>query len=992
MTWRPEDIQAFVDGELDDAGVERVLAAVAADPAAAAELEDAMQLRALVEDVAPAPAVIAAAEAAPPAPVISLAQRRSQPSRRGLVAAVVAVSALAAGAAVYLAVRAPAPAPGPAVAEADVAGRLARALGPSRRAEVRLSWSAADRHRPYDTTRAAGPVASEALDFELLARVEALRDPRALVAAHVLAGNLERADAELGAATDTADAWSDRAAVAALRGQFDTALVAADRALALAPAHPAARWNRALALVGLRLDVSAAAAFEQLAATGEPGWSAEATTRAAALRAARERAAAAYATGTTAVAALARGELPAADVVAAYPGLLRVALYDAVRAAPTADRVRALVPLARELGGEALAASVSAVAARSFARRAPLAARYAELVAGTLADPEALLRDLRRAGGDVDDLRLGALLHAGRGQVAPAAIAEYTTLAARTGDPWFAHLADEQRAGAALANGDIAGAEAALRAGAERCRAPGAIAYRCVRIARLHSHLYTVLDRIGPAREAWSRAIAGVRALALVPAEDELLWFAGRIALRRDDIGGGWAPLATAYFAEAEARGVRCVMIASGREEIAQALLIQLRRDEARAVLAASVGCAAPFTPGRAYLDVDLLRAGDRAAADALAVRVATLRAAPEYGVGERALLDHVAARIVLASDPPRGRALLAAVTELPVDDPLVAKARAYSFAALAQEAAAREAWDAVLASLAAERGLAAPARCVLGAAEEDHAVFAVRGPDGAVHGARIALAPGRVPGATPVPAAIQAALAGCETVDVLARPPFHGLAGLLPADVAIRFRVAGGPARDAAAPALTAGTPAVVVGNVAPPPELGLAPLAAIAAAPNTTLIEGPAATPARVLAALREARYVEIHGHGLAGASDDGAAMLVLSPDAAGRYGLTAAEVARTPLAGRPVVVLAACEAAAAQVSYAGARGLAEAFVEAGARAVIASPAPIGDAAAPRFFAGVRARIVGGASPAQALRDERLAWTDPTQRRWIDRLIVVQ
>ena len=70
----------------------------------------------------------------------------------------------------------------------------------------------------------------------------------------------------------------------------------------------------------------------------------------------------------------------------------------------------------------------------------------------------------------------------------------------------------------------------------------------------------------------------------------------------------------------------------------------------------------------------------------------------------------------------------------------------------------------------------------------------------------------------------------------------------------------------------------------------------------------------------------------------------------------------------------------------------GLVDAFRTAGARTVIASPDPIADAAAPKFFAAVRARIAAGADPSIAVRDERIGWTEPAQRAWIDRVVVFQ
>jgi CHAT domain-containing protein len=114
------------------------------------------------------------------------------------------------------------------------------------------------------------------------------------------------------------------------------------------------------------------------------------------------------------------------------------------------------------------------------------------------------------------------------------------------------------------------------------------------------------------------------------------------------------------------------------------------------------------------------------------------------------------------------------------------------------------------------------------------------------------------------------------------------------------------------------------------------------------------------------------------------------VLSPDAAGRYALGARDLAAVRLAARPVIVLAGCEAAATGQDLETTWGLAEAFLAAGASAVIASPATIGDADAAALFAAVRTRIIAGTAPAIALRDVRRGW--PVRSHWIDRLVVFQ
>jgi len=160
------------------------------------------------------------------------------------------------------------------------------------------------------------------------------------------------------------------------------------------------------------------------------------------------------------------------------------------------------------------------------------------------------------------------------------------------------------------------------------------------------------------------------------------------------------------------------------------------------------------------------------------------------------------------------------------------------------------------------------------------------------------------------------------------------------------------------------------------------------------TTALTGASGSDGITLAtgaAMGDAGFIEIHAHGLTDVGDD-AAVLVLAPDPTGSYALTSSSITATPLRAHPVVALAACGAAATGHAFQTTWGLVDAFRGAGASAVIASPDPIADAAAPKFFAGVRTRIAAGLDPSVAVRDERAGWTDPAQRAWIDRIVVFQ
>jgi CHAT domain-containing protein len=141
-----------------------------------------------------------------------------------------------------------------------------------------------------------------------------------------------------------------------------------------------------------------------------------------------------------------------------------------------------------------------------------------------------------------------------------------------------------------------------------------------------------------------------------------------------------------------------------------------------------------------------------------------------------------------------------------------------------------------------------------------------------------------------------------------------------------------------------------------------------------------------------MRDASVIELHTHGFVDRGLSDASYLALSPDGEGRYALTAADVEASQLRGAPLVILAACHAAASAPFPDEGVGLPLAFVRAGARAVVASPAAVDDASAGSFFAAVRARIVGGASPPAAVRDERTRRLGSTTSDWTSDVIVYE
>jgi hypothetical protein len=257
-------------------------------------------------------------------------------------------------------------------------------------------------------------------------------------------------------------------------------------------------------------------------------------------------------------------------------------------------------------------------------------------------------------------------------------------------------------------------------------------------------------------------------------------------------------------------------------------------------------------------------------------------------------------------------------------------------------------------------------------AVEGRRSVVVARDAKGAISGAYDAARMGAERDTVLIPAALRDAVRECPEIDVLARAPVQGSPALLPIDVAWSYRSA-----TAAAEAGPSRGPRLVISNSEPPAELGLPRLLPWrSATPAEVALDGAAATPSAALAALADAGFVEIHAHGMVNAAISDASFLMMSPDAGGRYALTAAAIRKQPLRGRPIVILAACHAGATASYRHEPWGLPAAFVEAGARAVIASPDVIADADAGAFFDAVRARLERGATPAVALHDVRTEW----------------
>ncbi len=979
-------VHALADGELPPEEAERIRDHLASCSVCQNELADVIQLE----------AAVAESVRHQKAGVTPIRRRRWIPVVSG-------ATLLAAAVALYVLAR--------PKASSQREELVAVALPAHRTSEARLSWSGAAAHRPYEISRSAEG-ASAGVPLGALSDLDRRGDWHGVGALALINGDHRQAEAFFRRAPASPALAADRAALALAEGNPERALAAAEEALRAAPEHSAATWNRALALRDLGLSWAAAAAFSQVAALGEPGWSQEARARAAEL----EREATARKALTERV--LAAGPLlssaPQAlslDDARRLPGLARVYLYDALRSA-TSEQLVALAPLIEAVEGRAPNGPLGGLRQRmqALAQRSPgLVATYREIsIKKSLprAARAAFLQQLRAARAD--DLLIGALIHLSPSGyvVAEAELPELTRLAAASPDPWFRVLGLEQKAQVAILANRLPEAEAVLLRARQRCQAGDVPSYRCLRVSLLLADTYARWQRLAEARaervSAWKLARSEGEWLT----EGRLLAMGANLAVVTDDSAGSQLPLARAYAEELALRQpAACDVAITARYDLALTAVNQLRFEEARRELAELPACSAPVeladslrrTLVLAHLVREESRSGGTASPQLVALRstLAELRAAGP-SPAQRAMIDHIEGRLIIDLEPAAGEALLrraiASARQLAKDpalaaEALVKKAEAYSFSVLALAFARAGDGAAALATLSDELGLTVPQRCALGIAVEDQRRMAVvRSADGVLLVAydekrssprddlRTVISPAQL-----------AALGQCPVVDVLARPPVHGTSRLLPESVAWRYLSA------RRQPAMQPRGPSVVVADVEPPATLGLPRLATWQSVSGRTL-SGASATPERVLAALADAGEVVIHAHGLGSSDASDAAFLALSADAGGRYALTAADVRGTTLRGNPLVVLAACNASVGAPVFHEPWSLPAAFVYAGARAVIASTAPIPDNEATAVVESIRTAVASGTPAAVALREVRQRALAAGSGEWVKDLLVFE
>jgi tetratricopeptide (TPR) repeat protein len=941
---------SYFDGALSPAEEEVAARHLAGCARCQALLADAVGIDAVLGGTAPAAA-------------------RRRRSRWPLVGAALAV---AAAAALWIGLSRPDPAAPPAVAIE---------LPAQRALEARFTGPRFGPHRALGVLR--GDRAREPISLAALAELERRAELHDLVAALAATGNTARA-AELAAGLPaSASAESDRAALALAAGDLERALRHAYRAVDLEPGLAAARWNLALAARGLGLARVARVELERVAAAAEPGWADEARLLAGGLArdvAAEDAMVDVVARGT----AMTGGGAPltAADVAVA-PGQARAAFLDAARVAPDRARLDALRPLAAALDAHAGTRHAQAMLDRADpALGARFGGAYRTLMdfTATAADAAKVLAELRAAGPRAGYLLAGGLILTSHHRpVRPPWWPELEAATAPWKDPWF-ELAVERARIYATWHPDDVGARPALEAALARCTG-AALSMRCGNLALDLAKVLAFTGRDDLAEARANEAAARLREAGTRPGYLRARAFVAELHRR-----GGAAARARAEFEEVVlAAPEDCDLTRYARIGQAGLAAADGAWDAARTLLPPPeppAGCTETHDVIGLSTAVDLARrTGDPRDAQ-VARRWIERTGRPAQG--GFALVGLV--RISRGIDAGAAQRLADwARIEVNSDKAEVRAARAWGLATLISDAGVRERWAEVIAYAALEHPAAAQARCALVASVDLDEVTVAARVEAAHVGSHRRVAPADLAAAPIVPDAVAEALAGCAEVAVIARPPLHARADLLPAKLAWWFAgdTPGTAPRDPAARGRS-----LEVTDPRPPdpslPRLSLAP----SGERFDAAIAGADATPARVLAALADASYAELHVHGIASSLDGDAAYLALSPDPDGAFALRATEVRASKLRGAPLVVLGACRGAAAAPYLRQRWTLPDAFLAAGASAVVAVDVPIGDASSRRVFDDLHRRIDRGEPVAQAVAAIRAA--APADAAWARRLMV--
>jgi tetratricopeptide (TPR) repeat protein len=151
----------------------------------------------------------------------------------------------------------------------------------------------------------------------------------------------------------------------------------------------------------------------------------------------------------------------------------------------------------------------------------------------------------------------------------------------------------------------------------------------------------------------------------------------------------------------------------------------------------------------------------------------------------------------------------------------------------------------------------------------------------------------------------------------------------------------------------------------------------------PHPVVFTGAAATPDRVMTALRDSSIIEIAAHAVTTAGDPFRSHFVLAPAGTDSGVLFLSDIAGQVVHQAPLVILTACASAAPTTETTTVPNLAAAFLAAGASNVVGTLTAIDDDLASEIAIALHRQLRSGTRPSAALRAVQLAcMTSPTQR----------
>lgn len=958
MTSSHPDIQAFADGELTADEAEAARTHLASCSTCQHELHEVMQLDS---------AVFEAAKAEPVAKV--------QPLKRSFArrfAPVMGLVSLAAAAALIILVT--------RQINGDGSAESALTLTGSRSMEARVTWPAADAWRPYDTVRGPSSAAST-LSLTQLARLETTGDLHALADALLINGDGARAKALLEAlSSEKPDVLADLSAAALVAHHPEEALELAQAALDVSPKHAAAEWNKALAARELGLTGVASRAFAEVAALHEAGWSREAAERSTVLRAELDQRRARFESARAAGVKMIFEHVPMPSaLVTAAPSMARMYLAYAFRTAATAEEAKALEPVANQLSFH------SRSPARNAADMRALFAFYFQRVGVEVPENEVGLTE-DKLNSLVKKLvaqkQLGDLLFAlPMARALNSHFELYEEAVAATNDPFFTFALENERASRGKEPGDGLLAKVANEAvTVAPLRAMQALEQLAIRAHAAH--------RATDAQNAAQRAIALAREQGEFVAETRLLSLLADAARFRDQRGLAQAVLEERVERAPEACAAR--QYSAESSAALEILMLEPKRARERLATATADRCSGPLSLVGAIVLADVIRLGASMPGDGKLLASSLAAARPE----ESMLAKHIEGRAVLDVRPVEGEALLREAIALArastnTGDSTAKKVKTYGYGLLKNAAAERSDFQRVFSLSQEELGGAEDSSCTMLVDVQDNRVgVAARTASGSFTGAfervpiikhhRDGLANDEI--ARVVAPVAKALGTDCASVRVRASYPLNGRTGWLPDEFAWSYASNQPPRTPIAGPWLWVHD----VDGPAQYKRLGSGP----AAVTFERMLSGSAATPENVIEQMRDASLIEIDAHGVVDEGSD-TAHLVLATGASG-FALDGRRIASLTLEKHPTVVLGACQASRTAPFIHETVSLPQAFLEAGASAVVAAPVDLPDADARAFFGSVLTRVRTGEPVARAVRDERLQWLQKQGGVWVRQVLV--